>query len=149
MPQVSGASPQALARMSARLADGYTLVTPATAPAVYGKAKTAWWLVDPVTGAVRDEHESGRHQANVEYGGTNATTESSTWSRFCAFANSMRTPIFIAAVALYAATGGESGGGAISAINKIAQGREAQRKAGEKALQIACPGQSSAGPPLP
>ena len=61
----------------------------------------------------------------------------------------MRTPIFIAAVALYAATGGEFGGGAISAINKIAQAREAQRKAGEQALQMACPGQSAAGPPLP
>jgi hypothetical protein len=150
VPQVTGASPEALVRMSARLADGYTLVTPATAPALYGIAKTAWWLVDPVTGAVRDQHESGRHQANVEYGGTSATKESTTWSRFCAFANSMRTPIFIAAVALYAATGGQTGGGAISAINKIAQGREAQRRTAEKALQIACPGQSPvSGPPLP
>jgi hypothetical protein len=117
---------------------------------VYGTAMTAWWLVDPDTGAVRDEHESGRHQASVEYGGQTGTKESTTWSRFCAFANSMRTPIFIAAIALYAATGGQAGGSMISAINKIAQGREAQRRTAEKALQISCPGQApSAGPPLP
>ncbi len=60
-PQVPGASGQALMRMNIRLEDGFRLVTPSTAPSVDGITRTAWYVIDPSTGLVRDEHESGRH----------------------------------------------------------------------------------------
>jgi hypothetical protein len=55
-------SPQARARMADRLDAGHWLLAPEEPPA----DGTAWWYVDPHTGLVRDEHESGRHAELVE-----------------------------------------------------------------------------------
>lgn len=66
LPAVSGASAEAHARMEDRLAAGLHLLTPSRVPAIDGIERTAWWLIDPVSGVVRDEHEDGRHQQLTE-----------------------------------------------------------------------------------
>lgn len=67
-PIPDGASALATARIGARLAAGETVVVPSLVPIVDGRGVLAWYVVDPVTGLVRDEHENGRHTAIVEYG---------------------------------------------------------------------------------
>jgi hypothetical protein len=148
--QVTGASPAALARLTANLDAGYSLLTPATAPAAYGTAKTAWWVIDPATGLVRDEHESGRHQDDTEVGGTN-TQVSTQRGRFCAFAQAIHKPLLIAAFVLAASTGfnPESTGKFLNALLKTGDAISEQRKKAEQALQLACPGKAPLQPPLP
>ena len=63
---VGGLSEQAQARIEARLDGGYSLLTPSQAPSIGGLSQTAWFVIDPATGVVRDEHESGRHQMGEE-----------------------------------------------------------------------------------
>jgi hypothetical protein len=149
-PLITGASPAALARMTVRLADGYTLLTPATAPALYGTARTAWFLVDPASGVVRDEHENGRHPANVEYGGQTART-TSKWQKFCNLAFRLRAPLLVASIALAGATGfdAKSGGALMKAIGKTGSALYKRREEADKALKLACPGEAPPGPPLP
>jgi hypothetical protein len=145
----AGASEGAQARIDARLADGYWIVTPATAPGADGVTSLAWWLVDPDTGVVRDEHEQGRHAAVAEYGGQNAQT-TSRWQSFCNLAWSIRRGFVVAAAALFIGTGGAAGGDALKAVVKIVEAQQQNQKAGDEALRIACPRQSAgSGPPLP
>jgi hypothetical protein len=145
----AGVSAAARARIDARLADGYWLVTPATAPSVGGVTGSAWWFVDPVTGVIRDEDEQGRHAAMTEYGSKNAET-TSRWQSFCDFAWSIRRGFVIAAAALFIGTGGAVGGEALKAVVKVVEAQQKGQKAGEEALRIGCPRQSAgSGPPLP
>jgi|GEM_PF-2359246 len=148
-PEVGGATSQALARMTARLRQGYSLLTPAIAPSIYSTARTAWWLVDPITSAIRDEHEDGRHADTAEYGGTTVRT-TSKWQRFCDLAWRLRTPIFLAAIALAGVTGfnPKTGGAMLNGVIKVGEGYRKQKQAGKDALKAACPNEAI-GPPLP
>ncbi|MCY7417090.1 MAG: hypothetical protein LH650_01095 [Chloroflexi bacterium] len=149
-PSIAGASPAALARITARLRGGYTLLTPAIAPALYGTSRTAWWYIDPATGVVRDEHENGRHAETAEYGGVTART-TSKWQKFCDFAWRMRLPISISVTLLAGATGFEpkSGGALFKAMAKTGSAAYQRKKTADDALKLACPGEAKPGPPLP
>lgn len=78
-PEIDGATADALARIDRQLAQGNRLLVPATAPERDGRRGLAWWVIDPVAGTIRDEHQSGRHTALPEEG--RQTSEASAWSR--------------------------------------------------------------------
>ena len=63
-----GADDRALARMAAALAGGKVLVTPSKTVDVGGVATIAWWVYDPVTGALFDQMADGRGGATVVVG---------------------------------------------------------------------------------
>src|SRR5690606_29977057 len=60
-------SAEAIARMDAHLAAGRTLLVPRRAVTVGTEPLRGWWMIDPVTGALRDQLETGRHQETTEY----------------------------------------------------------------------------------
>lgn len=99
---------------------------------------------------VRDEHESGRHQGDVEYGGTEVQV-STQRGRFCTLAQALHKPLLIAWFALAAATGfsPKSTGKFLNALLKTGDAITEQRKTAEKALQLACPEKAPLQPPLP
>jgi hypothetical protein len=142
--RITGASPDAVGRMSMRLAEGYSLLTPAVAPSVDGESRTAWWLIDPETGVVRDEHESGRHGTTEEL--VDNATALQQRDKFCRFAAAINKPLIAAMVALYMLTGSPEAGSALKQWAKIAQLIEENRKKGKKALDIACLGTGGQGP---
>jgi hypothetical protein len=136
-PTIEGASGAALARMTQRLAGGLALLTPSIAPTANGSTGTAWWTIDPATGVVRDEHESGRHSQTVEYSG-NTERSLTMGERFRRIACKITGPVVIAASLIFAATGGDVGADVLKGMAKAAQMAEERRREGEKARQIAC-----------
>jgi hypothetical protein len=137
VPLIERASAAALARMGQRLDAGLSLLTPSVAPTADGTTRTAWWTVDPSTGVVRDEHESGRHSQTVEYSGT--TERSLTMGeRFRRIACKITGPVVIAASLVFVATGGQIGGDVLKNVAKTAQLTEERRRQGEEARKIAC-----------
>lgn len=64
-PLVEG-SEEAIARIRAHSAAGLSLLVPTRAVATGGGTVLGWWLLDPATGALRDEFENGRHADMVE-----------------------------------------------------------------------------------
>lgn len=132
------ASTEALVRMQARLDDGFALLAPERPVVVDGEEATAWWTVDPVSGVVRDEHESGLHAESAEYSITTSRSIS-MMDRFRRLGCSIARPVAGVALVLFLATG--AGGGSplytpLSAVSSAASKRaesEAARKAAEKA----------------
>ncbi|MFN8518706.1 MAG: hypothetical protein U0667_04780 [Chloroflexota bacterium] len=142
-PSIEGASPDALARIRARLASGDRILTPTRVPTVGDRQATAWWVIDPVTGLIRDEHESGRHMA--EYAKTNEPVPS--WAeRMRAVACRAVGPAIVAASLLFAVTGGDPNvGSLLGKVAKAGQMAEENRKKGEQARKIACLGSGGSG----
>jgi hypothetical protein len=66
-----GGSPEAQARLRARLNEGLTVVVPQHALNIGGRPYLGWWLIDTRNGFVIDELENGGH-AGVEYGATDS-----------------------------------------------------------------------------
>jgi len=58
---IPGIDEDARARMSLRLTQGLSLLVPARAVLIEGASVSAWWVIDPATGSVRDETQDGRH----------------------------------------------------------------------------------------
>lgn len=135
---VLGASGNALARMASRSKQGFPIVALASAPSAgTGAASTAWWFVDPSTGAVRDEHENGRHDAIVERAVPEQKT-ASNMERLRSFGCKIAKPMIIASTAVFLLTGGVQGKDALKAMAKTAEAYNKNRERGEKALKIAC-----------
>jgi hypothetical protein len=65
--QAMSVSPQARARIEARLAQGRSLLLPARPPSTAFQTDFGWWEVDLEDGVVRDEMENGRHGQGPEY----------------------------------------------------------------------------------
>jgi hypothetical protein len=144
---IAGASPEALIRMGERLGAGYSLLTPASAPSAGGSTSTAWWVIDPSTGIVRDEHESGRHADLTTYSGNTSRALSSA-QKFCRFGRSLGAAIVFAVAVFISAMGGKIPSG-IKAVAKTATAAYEQRRRGKKAVDIACLTTGAKGPPLP
>jgi hypothetical protein len=64
-------SPDALARLTAALESGHIAVAPERPIEFVGAPRAGWWLVDPTSGAVADQLDTGGGQAG-EYVQTNA-----------------------------------------------------------------------------
>jgi hypothetical protein len=97
---------------------------------------TAWWTVDPATGAVRDEHENGRHSELGEYEETNCPATSS-FSIFRELGMRLVRPIAMLGVVL--AMGGDPAGAKVVDIAlKIQSADEKTKKAGQMAQMISC-----------
>ncbi|MEZ5669923.1 MAG: hypothetical protein R3F55_21310 [Alphaproteobacteria bacterium] len=73
-----GGSDEAVARIRTHLAEGRLVFAPPRPAMVADAALLGWWTFDPVTGAVRDEMENGRHQSGTEYQATNEPARRST-----------------------------------------------------------------------
>lgn len=56
-------SPIALSRLEYVLAEGWIAIVPSRSVDVQGVVRSGWWLVDPVTGATRDQLDDGRSYA--------------------------------------------------------------------------------------
>ncbi len=142
-PAIEGASPDTSARVARQLAAGNHVLTPSSVPAVASGRGTAWWSVDPDTGVVRDEHESGRHSEFAEYSNQNAQTVGYA-ERFRRFACSASRPIMLAATLWWFGSGFDPSAGALlDEVATAAEAAEANRRRGEEARQAACAG---AGP---
>jgi hypothetical protein len=137
-PAIEGASAEALTRIGRRLAEGQWVVTPARVPSSGDRRETAWWVVDPATGRIRDEHETGRHMA--EYAKTNEPVPS--WAeRMRDVACRVTRPAIAVASILFAVTSGNPDtAGLAKSIAKAGQTAEENRKRGEEARKIACLG---------
>jgi hypothetical protein len=134
---IPGASVEAVARMTLRLDAGHRLLVPASAPSVGESRALAWWVIDPRTGAVRDEHETGRHTAVTE------NQAQLHWSvramqHMRKVGCAVVGPVAIAGAALFLVSGGTVGGDAAKFGVKVAEAREKNRRAGEVARQISC-----------
>lgn len=104
---------------------------------------TAWWSIDPRTGVIRDEHESGRHWEFAEYTANNARTVGYA-ERFRRFACSVSRPIMLAATLWWFGSGFDPAAGSLlEELATAAETAEANRRRGEEARQAACAG---AGP---
>jgi hypothetical protein len=101
-PAIEGASPDAVARIRARLYDGYRILTPARAPTVDGISRTAWWTIDVRSSLVRDEHENGRHGTDAFVASAGARVTS--LARFRAVASRLAGVDVVAASILFATT---------------------------------------------
>ncbi len=139
-PSIPGASADAVARMAQRLREGDLLLTPASVPEEAGVSQTAWWVVDPLTGVVRDEHESGRHQV-----GENAVEDQTAVRAAKAYEPMSCRLGGVLVLAAFLLTVGLPGlqsppAQLIGAIAKTYAAAEKNRQAGEAALKIACRG---------
>ncbi len=132
------ASPQALARIEARLAEGFSVLTPER-PADFGdRSATAWWLVDPANGLVRDEHETGMHAETSEYAGQ-LSRSLTPMQRLRQFGCAVARPAAGMMMLLFVATGASSASpvyrplAAVVSASRKAQAAENARKAAEQA----------------
>jgi hypothetical protein len=142
-PMVESASDDALARISRQLAAGNTIITPGRAPALGAERATAWWVVDPATGTVRDEHESGRHAVSADHATGNARTVGYA-ERFRRVSCRMVGPVMLAATLFYFGSGfGADAAELIDSIATMTEAAEENRRRGEAAREAACTG---AGP---
>ena len=145
MPRTAGASEVAIDRMRGVLGEGDAIVVQAMNLGVLGHGPTMWWVVDPTTGLIRDEAESGRHAAFPEYGESNRPVPG--WGdRLRRLMCQMAPPLAAVAVILSVTGGGQELG---KALVRTVAAQEATRRAGKKAIDIACLGQSGVGPPKP
>jgi hypothetical protein len=129
--------------MARQVAAGNEIITPASVPAIASGRGTAWWVVDPETGTVRDEHESGRHAEFAEYSNQNAQTVGYA-ERFRRFACAASRPIMLATTLWYFGSG--FGSDAANLLEEVASAAEAaeaaeeNRRRGEEARAAACSG---------
>ena len=134
------ASPRALARIGARLQDGYSVLVPERPVSVDGVPASAWWAIDPATGVVRDEHENGRHSESAEYT-INTGQSLSTMDRFRRFGCRIARPVATAALLLFLGTGAGGGSPLYEPLSEVVEAAKAAREAeaGRKAAeQAAC-----------
>jgi len=137
---ITGASPRALARMGRALAAGRRILTPAVAPSLYGTARTAWFAIDPVTGIVRDEHDSGRHSGMTE-DVSNRTAGPSGWQKFCTFAERIGRPVALTIALMVSVVPASMNKGAdlfAKGAAKVAAEKDVSRRKREVARQVAC-----------
>lgn len=136
---IEGASVNATLRVAQRVKQGHTLFTPATAPTLAsGLTKTAWWFWDPELGVVRDEHECGRRQGNVEYTGTNKAKKPGMMSRVKKYACAVAMPFFIGmSVMGYAKGSKDAANTVVKAFRSAGNDAERRRKM-QEALRVAC-----------
>lgn len=71
--QTLAASPEAQARVAARLAAGDAVLVPARALPNSATENFGWWDVDPTNGSIHDEMQDGRHQETEEEAVVNKT----------------------------------------------------------------------------
>ena len=146
-PVIDGASADTLARIEARLGEGALVLTPAAVPAAVGSRATAWWLIDPGSGLVRDEHQSGRHAAMGEYTGTNATPAIGA-DRFrrmmCRVGGVVVVAVGVLALGYPAGTGTATGD-LVKQFGKAAELADENRRRGEFARMLACADSRVAG----
>jgi hypothetical protein len=141
--QVDGASAEATARIARRLAAGHTVITPASAPTLGPRRGTAWWVVDPTTGIIRDEHESGRHATTAEHATHNARTVGYA-ERFRRLSCRMVGPVMLAATLWYFGSGYSADAATLlEEVATMTEAAEENRRRGEAAREAACAG---AGP---
>jgi hypothetical protein len=142
-PSIEGASDDALARIARQLAEGKVVIAPASAPALDGDRATAWWVVDPSTGIVRDEHETGRHAAATEYAGQNARTVSYA-ERYRRLSCRLVGPVMLAATLFYFGSGFSADAAElVDSVATMTEAAEENRRRGEAAREAVCTG---AGP---
>ncbi|MET0773368.1 MAG: hypothetical protein ABWZ82_09805 [Candidatus Limnocylindrales bacterium] len=141
--EIDGASDDALARIARQLAAGNTVITPASAPALGSERGTAWWVVDPTTGYIRDEHESGRHAVMGDHATHTARTVG--WSeRFRRVSCRMVGPVMLAATLWYVGSGFSTDSATLlEEVATMTEAAEENRRRGEAAREVACAG---AGP---
>jgi hypothetical protein len=146
------ASDDARARMAAQLDAGRALLVPARPVTLGAIITTGWWSVEPVTGAVRDQMASGRHQAGVEYGITTQPSRqtapvlqrSLTRRIVCTLGRAVAVLDLIAA--LHGAPGaGQTARGLAEGVAAVREAAEKTRQAG-KSVGGAC--NAASGPPL-
>ena len=131
-------SPQAIARMRARLVQGFSLLVPPVPVTVGDGAATAWWLIDPTSGIIRDEHENGLHTESTEYTILEGRTLT-TMERFRRFGCRVARPVATAAMLLFMATGASPVSPLFEPLSEVAEAAtkaaesEAERKAAEDA----------------
>ena len=134
------ASPGALARIEARLQDGYSVLVPERPVSVDGVPASAWWVIDAASGVVRDEHENGRHSESAEYT-INTGQSLSTMDRFRRFGCRIARPVATAALLLFLGTGAGGGSPLYEPLSEVVEAANAAREAeaGRKAAeQAAC-----------
>jgi hypothetical protein len=128
-------SPQARARMQGHLDAGYWLVAPEESPA----DGTAWWIVDPLTGLARDEHENGRHSAAVEETGLTARILRIK-DTVCRYGRTVGIRVYVAAKIISIAASPTS-------LPVVDYANLAAQRRRDQAAQIACAGSGGgAGP---
>jgi len=64
--QALAASPEAQARVAARLAAGDAVLVPARGLTDPTTPNFGWWVINPTNGSIRDEMQNGRHQVEDE-----------------------------------------------------------------------------------
>jgi hypothetical protein len=135
---LSGLSADALVRLNKRLADGYGAISPQSAPTIDGATATAWWLIDPVTGTIRDEHESGRHQVLPERAAKEC--QSVGWAvKFRRLHRAITIVMTLGAATLMASGQGEAGKELGETVQEMEDKKKKAEEAGE-AAGAACSG---------
>ena len=115
-----------------------SLLVPEAPASIDGIEATAWWTVDPVSGVVRDEHESGGHQDTTEYAVKTEQTLT-TMERLRRFGCRIARPAATAALVLFLATGASPISPFFEPLSEVAEAArvaeeaEAARKAAEDA----------------
>lgn len=66
LPAAADYRPEATGRLAEALAEGWVAIVPERPVAIGGTERLGWWLVDPTTGATRDEMDNGRGSVMVE-----------------------------------------------------------------------------------
>lgn len=136
LESVGGLSADAAARMAYRVRAGSLLITPQYVPSVDGTTATAWWAIDPRTGAVWDEHENGRHTSATERPVTQCPSVSA-FSLYRSLGAALVRPIIAVALALSVA-GDPAAGKMLDMALKIESADEKTKKAGRMAEMISC-----------
>jgi hypothetical protein len=67
LPDDTGYPPEAAARLAEALADGWVAIAPERPVTIGDADRLGWWLVDPTTGATRDQIDDGREAVMTEY----------------------------------------------------------------------------------
>lgn len=137
---INGASADANARIARQLAAGNHVITPTRVPDQTSALGTAWWVLDPRTGVIRDEHQSGRHMAAVDYANQNREVVGRA-ERFRRFACRATRPLMFAATLWWFGSGFDPAAGELlDEVATAAETAEANRRRGEEARGAACSG---------
>jgi hypothetical protein len=68
LPADLGYPPVAASRLAQALSEGWVAITPKRPVHMGDAERLGWWLVDPITGATRDQMDDGRGSEMAEYG---------------------------------------------------------------------------------
>jgi transglutaminase-like putative cysteine protease len=112
--QTLGASPEARARVAARLAAGDAVLVPSRALEDAAPENFGWWVVDPSDGSIRDEMQDGRHQDLPEEAAENKEVVEETAPIMRTFGKKIASYVICAASVLMPFAGAVAGEGAES-----------------------------------